>query len=232
MEAPTTAGTIMVSHIIELFTQPSVAGVLTTTSAHITDTISEASVDASVGALTTTFHQKTEIPDAFDGALTTTFLQKTEIPDAFVGVLTTTSAHITDTISEASVGVLTTSAHMIETISDASVGVLTTTSAHITETISDASVGVLTTTSAHMTETTSDAFLVGAAIVKPVSFEVLFVGVIIVVVLVVVLVLVLCYNGKHKGTYHTNEAECGDSDSVDTYGVASQSELEILNEEE
>ncbi|XP_042180027.1 cell adhesion molecule 2 isoform X3 [Oncorhynchus tshawytscha] len=187
MEAPTTAGTIshsaseeafshMVSHIIELFTQPSVAEDLTTTSAHMTETISDTSV----------------------GALTTTFLQKTEtIPDAFVGVLRTTSAQ------------------MIETISDTSVG-------------------VLTTTSAHMTETTSDAFLVGAAIVKGVSFEVLFVGVILVVVLVVVLVLVLvlCHNGKHKGTYHTNEAECGDSDSVDTYGVASQSELEILNEEE
>ncbi|XP_036838914.1 uncharacterized protein LOC118965271 isoform X4 [Oncorhynchus mykiss] len=97
--------------------------------------------------------------------------------------------------------------------------VLTTTSAHMTETISDASVGVLTTTSVHMTETTSDAFLVGAAAVKGVSFEVLFAGGVIVVVLVVVLVLVLCHKGKHKGTYHTNEAECGDS--VDTYGVAS-----------
>ncbi|XP_036838913.1 contactin-associated protein-like 2 isoform X3 [Oncorhynchus mykiss] len=97
--------------------------------------------------------------------------------------------------------------------------VLTTTSAHMTETISDASVEVLTTTSAHMTETTSDAFIVGAAAVKGVSFEVLFAGGVIVVVLVVVLVLVLCHKGKHKGTYHTNEAECGDS--VDTYGVAS-----------
>ncbi|XP_052355059.1 cell adhesion molecule 1-like isoform X3 [Oncorhynchus keta] len=104
----------------------------------------------------------------------------------------------------------------------------------MTETTSDAFLGVLTTTSAHMTETTSDAFLVGAAIVKGVSFEVLFGGVIVVVlvVLVVVLVLVLCLKCKHKGTYHTNEAEWGDSDSVDTYGVASQSELEILNEEE
>ncbi|XP_042180026.1 cell adhesion molecule 2 isoform X1 [Oncorhynchus tshawytscha] len=206
MEAPTTAGTIshsaseeafshMVSHIIELFTQPSVAEDLTTTSAHMTETIS----DTSVGVLRTTSAQMIEtISDTSVGALTTTFLQKTEtIPDAFVGVLRTTSAQ------------------MIETISDTSVG-------------------VLTTTSAHMTETTSDAFLVGAAIVKGVSFEVLFVGVILVVVLVVVLVLVLvlCHNGKHKGTYHTNEAECGDSDSVDTYGVASQSELEILNEEE
>nr|XP_029516128.1 uncharacterized protein LOC115129659 isoform X3 [Oncorhynchus nerka] len=104
---------------------------------------------------------------------------------------------------------------------------------HIRELFTQPSVaGVLTTTSAHMTETTSDAFLVGAAIVKGVSFELLFVGVIIVVVLVVVLVLVLCHKCKHKGTYHTNEAECGDSDSVDTYGVASQSELEILKEEE
>ncbi|XP_036838915.1 contactin-associated protein-like 2 isoform X5 [Oncorhynchus mykiss] len=78
---------------------------------------------------------------------------------------------------------------------------------------------VLTTTSAHMTETISDASVVGAAAVKGVSFEVLFAGGVIVVVLVVVLVLVLCHKGKHKGTYHTNEAECGDS--VDTYGVAS-----------
>ncbi|XP_029516129.2 contactin-associated protein-like 2 isoform X4 [Oncorhynchus nerka] len=79
---------------------------------------------------------------------------------------------------------------------------------------------------------TQPSVAVGAAIVKGVSFELLFVGVILVVVLVVVLVLVLCHKCKHKGTYHTNEAECGDSDSVDTYGVASQSELEILKEEE
>ncbi|XP_036838912.1 contactin-associated protein-like 2 isoform X2 [Oncorhynchus mykiss] len=101
----------------------------------------------------------------------------------------------------------TTSAHMTETISDASVGVLTTTSVHMTETTSDAFLEVLTTTSAHMTETTSDAFIVGAAAVKGVSFEVLFAGGVIVVVLVVVLVLVLCHKGKHKGTYHTNEAD-------------------------
>ncbi|XP_024281901.2 uncharacterized protein LOC112253969 isoform X4 [Oncorhynchus tshawytscha] len=145
-------------------------------------------------------------------------------------------SHIIELFTQPSVAedLTTTSAHMTETISDTSVGALTTTFLQKTETIPDAFVGVLTTTSAHMTETTSDAFLVGAAIVKGVSFEVLFVGVILVVVLVVVLVLVLvlCHNGKHKGTYHTNEAECGDSDSVDTYGVASQSELEILNEEE
>ncbi|XP_029612240.1 cell adhesion molecule 1 isoform X2 [Salmo trutta] len=114
-------------------------------------------------------------------------------------------------------------------------GVLTTTSADMTETTSDTFLGVLTTTSADMTETTSDTFLVGAANVDDGSFEaIIFGGGIFVLLLALLLaLLVLRYIVKHKGTYHTNEAECGDS--VDKYGSDSQSEqvqLEILDKEE
>ncbi|XP_029516126.2 uncharacterized protein LOC115129659 isoform X1 [Oncorhynchus nerka] len=143
----------------------------------------------------------------------------------------TTAGTISPSVSEEAFSHMVSHIRELFTQPSVAAGALTTTFLQKTE-IPDAFVGVLTTTSAHMTETTSDAFLVGAAIVKGVSFELLFVGVILVVVLVVVLVLVLCHKCKHKGTYHTNEAECGDSDSVDTYGVASQSELEILKEEE
>ncbi|KAM9397865.1 uncharacterized protein ACWYII_032995 isoform 11-T11 [Salvelinus alpinus] len=231
MEASTTAGTIVPSSsekvftssvgtiFTQLFTQPSVAGVLTTP-AHMTETIS----DASVGVLTT-------------------------------------FAHMTETTTNAFLGVLTTSADMTETTTDALLGVLTT-SADMTETTTDALL-VLTTTSADMTETTSDAFLgprvctttkhgapqskrnhqdqgalqtVGAAIVDDGSFQAIVVGVLFALFLAILLALalvLLCYTGKRKGTYYTNEAECGDS--VDSYGGASQSEkvlLEILNEEE
>nr|XP_023853535.1 glycophorin-C isoform X2 [Salvelinus alpinus] len=105
----------------------------------------------------------------------------------------------------------------------------------MTETTKDALLGVLTT-SADMTETTTDALLVGAAIVDDGSFQAIVVGVLFALFLVILLALalvLLCYTGKRKGTYYTNEAECGDS--VDSYGGASQSEkvlLEILNEEE
>ncbi|XP_029612241.1 cell adhesion molecule 1 isoform X3 [Salmo trutta] len=113
-------------------------------------------------------------------------------------------------------------------------GVLTTTSADMTETTSDTFL-VLTTPSADMTETTSVAFLVGAANVDDGSFEaIIFGGGIFVLLLALLLaLLVLRYIVKHKGTYHTNEAECGDS--VDKYGSDSQSEqvqLEILDKEE
>ncbi|XP_045554753.1 uncharacterized protein isoform X2 [Salmo salar] len=218
METSTTAVTTIPSTwigalndpVTELFTQSSVAGVLTTP-AHMTETIS----------------------DAFVGVLTTPAHMTETISDAFVGVLTT-PAHMTETISDAFVGVLTTPAHMTETISDAFVGVLTT-PAHMTETISDAFVGVLTITSADMTETTSDTLLVGATNTYEGSFEAIFIEVIFPLLGVLVLVgaLVLCYIAKRKGNYHTYEAECGDS--VDTYGSASQIEqvqLEILNEEE
>ncbi|XP_055764207.1 uncharacterized protein LOC129840393 isoform X5 [Salvelinus fontinalis] len=172
------------------------------------------------------------------GVLTTTPTHMTETTtDTSVGVLTT-FAHVTETISDASVEVLTTFAHMTETISDAFVGVLTTTPTHMTETISDASVGFLTTTSADMTETTSDAFLVGAANVDDESVRAIVVGVPLALFLAILLALalalvLLCCTSKRKGTYYTNEAECGDS--VDSYGGAFQSEkvlLEILNEEE
>ncbi|XP_029612239.1 cell adhesion molecule 1 isoform X1 [Salmo trutta] len=132
-------------------------------------------------------------------------------------------------------GVLTTtSADMTETTSDTFLGVLTTTSADMTETTSDTFL-VLTTPSADMTETTSVAFLVGAANVDDGSFEaIIFGGGIFVLLLALLLaLLVLRYIVKHKGTYHTNEAECGDS--VDKYGSDSQSEqvqLEILDKEE
>eukprot|EP00063_Salmo_salar_P032229 XP_014007064.1 PREDICTED: uncharacterized protein LOC106575220 isoform X2 [Salmo salar] len=121
METSTTAVTTIPSTwigalndpVTELFTQSSVAGVLTTP-AHMTETIS----------------------DAFVGVLTTPAHMTETISDAFVGVLTT-PAHMTETISDAFVGVLTTPAHMTETISDAFVGVLTITSADMTETTSD-----------------------------------------------------------------------------------------------
>ncbi|XP_023829229.1 cell adhesion molecule 1-like [Salvelinus sp. IW2-2015] len=94
--------------------------------------------------------------------------------------------------------------------------------------------GVLTTTSADMTETTSAAFLVGAANVDDGSFEAIFGGVIFALLLALLLaLLVLRYIVKRKGTYHTNEAECGDS--ADNCGGDSQSEqvqLEILDKEE
>ncbi|XP_070969656.1 cell adhesion molecule 1-like isoform X2 [Oncorhynchus clarkii lewisi] len=94
--------------------------------------------------------------------------------------------------------------------------------------------GVLTTTSADMTETNSDAFLVGAANVEDGSFEAIFGGVIFALLLSLLLALLLLrYIVKHKGTYHTNEADCGDS--VDKFGGDSQSEqvqLEILDKEE
>ncbi|XP_029516133.1 cell adhesion molecule 2-like [Oncorhynchus nerka] len=94
--------------------------------------------------------------------------------------------------------------------------------------------GVLTTTSSDMTETNSAAFLVGAAHVEDGSFEAIFGGVIFALLLALLLaLLVLRYIVKHKGTYHTNEADCGDS--VDKFGGDSQSEqvqLEILDKEE
>ncbi|KAM9397856.1 uncharacterized protein ACWYII_032995 isoform 2-T2 [Salvelinus alpinus] len=267
MEASTTAGTIVPSSsekvftssvgtiFTQLFTQPSVAGVLTTP-AHMTETIS----DASVGVLTTFAHMTETTTNAFLGVLTTSADMTETTTDALLGVLTT-SADMTETTTDALLGVLTTSADMTETTTDALLGVLTT-SADMTETIADAFL-VLTTTSADMTETTSDAFLgprvctttkhgapqskrnhqdqgalqtVGAAIVDDGSFQAIVVGVLFALFLAILLALalvLLCYTGKRKGTYYTNEAECGDS--VDSYGGASQSEkvlLEILNEEE
>ncbi|XP_055764205.1 uncharacterized protein LOC129840393 isoform X3 [Salvelinus fontinalis] len=225
MEASTTAGTIVSSSSVFtsssrnistiLFTQPSVTGVLTTTPTHMTET----TTDTSVGVLTTFAHVTETISDASVEVLTT-FAHMTEtISDAFVGVLTTTPTHMTETISDASVGVLTTSADM-------------------TETTADAFLGFLTTTSADMTETTSDAFLVGAANVDDESVRAIVVGVPLALFLAILLALalalvLLCCTSKRKGTYYTNEAECGDS--VDSYGGAFQSEkvlLEILNEEE
>ncbi|XP_021427114.1 cell adhesion molecule 3 isoform X2 [Oncorhynchus mykiss] len=75
---------------------------------------------------------------------------------------------------------------------------------------------------------------VGAANVEDGSFEAIFGGVIFALLLSLLLALLLLrYIVKHKGTYHTNEADCGDS--VDKFGGDSQSEqvqLEILDKEE
>ncbi|KAK6325171.1 hypothetical protein J4Q44_G00045130 [Coregonus suidteri] len=95
--------------------------------------------------------------------------------------------------------------------------------------------GVLTEASGDMSETTPGTFTVGAAKVNDGSFEAILGGVIfaLLLALLCLALLVLRYIIKHKGTYHTNEAECGDS--VDTSSGASPSEqvqLEILDEEE
>ncbi|XP_055764204.1 uncharacterized protein LOC129840393 isoform X2 [Salvelinus fontinalis] len=234
MEASTTAGTIVSSSSVFtsssrnistiLFTQPSVTGVLTTTPTHMTET----TTDTSVGVLTTFAH------------VTET------ISDASVEVLTT-FAHMTETISDAFVGVLTTTpTHMTETISDASVGFLTTTSADMTETTSDAFLGPRVCNSTMQGAPPSKRNhqdqgalqTVGAANVDDESVRAIVVGVPLALFLAILLALalalvLLCCTSKRKGTYYTNEAECGDS--VDSYGGAFQSEkvlLEILNEEE
>ncbi|XP_055764203.1 uncharacterized protein LOC129840393 isoform X1 [Salvelinus fontinalis] len=252
MEASTTAGTIVSSSSVFtsssrnistiLFTQPSVTGVLTTTPTHMTET----TTDTSVGVLTTFAHVTETISDASVEVLTT-FAHMTEtISDAFVGVLTTTPTHMTETISDASVGVLTTSADMTETTADAFLGFLTTTSADMTETTSDAFLGPRVCNSTMQGAPPSKRNhqdqgalqTVGAANVDDESVRAIVVGVPLALFLAILLALalalvLLCCTSKRKGTYYTNEAECGDS--VDSYGGAFQSEkvlLEILNEEE